>query len=598
MKLIAINKKDWPLIKRAFNYVKPNKFKFAFSFFLLLVGISFNLILPYLWAKIIACIFNKDYNTLIFIVISITIVLIIQSIYGLLQNYVSTSLYQEIVYNVKKDMYKKILDLPMKAFDQLRAGDFISRLQGDANTISQVITGQFLNSVVDVLKIITFGIAVFCINLPMAIMLLITFPLSLIVFIKFGKLMREKNKEMAEMNDNYFSNVHQSITGIREIKGLGIKNQNYLTFISLLKLMKEKVININIFGGISQLITQTFNYISEIGVIIVGAYQIYKGFLKIEFFITFTSYSIQFSESIMNISNLNNNIQQAMTSLERIFGIMDNLNYQEYNYGNLNLKNIEGNIKFDGITFGYNENSNILNNVSFEIQKNKKIAIIGKSGSGKSTIFNLIQNFYKPQLGKILIDDIELNKLSEDCLREHISIVRQEPFLFNLSIKDNLLLVNPTAKDDDVINACKLAFIHEYISNLPEGYNTLVQDGGANFSVGQKQRIAIARVLLKNTKIILFDEATSSLDNESQYYIKKAIDNLSLNHTVIIIAHRLLTFIESDEIILLDKGIIAGIGNHSTLIKNNEIYNLLYHMELDTYNKSQNLSLLKDVNTF
>ncbi len=585
--MAGINKKDWTLIKRAFVYVKTSKLKFIFSFFLLLGGIGFNLAGPYLWAKIITCVFNKDYNGLISNVIVLTVILVVQSGYGLLQNYISTSLFQEIVYNVKKDMYKKILDLPMKAFDQTRPGDFVSRLQVDANTISQVITSQFLNSATDVLKIIILGTAVFFINLPMALVFVVTFPFSLFVFVKFGRLMREKNRDMAKMNDHYFSDIHQSISGIREIKGLGLKSRNYVSFTSLLEKMKEKVVKVNFFSGISQLITQTFNYISEVGVILVGAYQIFKGLLKVDMFITFTSYSIQFSESIMNIVGLNNTIQQALISLERIFGIMDNMNYIEDEYGTSNLGNIDGNIRFENVIFGYDDNVNILDKVSFEIQKNRKTAIVGRSGSGKTTVFNLIQKFYSPQSGKVSIGGIDLGLFSEESLRLNIAVVRQEPFLFNLSIKENLLLVKPSAGEEEVINACKAAYIHEYISSLPEGYGTVIEDGGVNLSVGQKQRIAIARVLLKNPKIILFDEATSSLDNESQHYIKKAIDDLALNHTVIIIAHRLITIIEADEIILLDKGSIAGIGDHSELIQNNEIYQWLYKMEVDIINKSQ-----------
>ncbi|HEX9058995.1 MAG TPA: ATP-binding cassette domain-containing protein, partial [Clostridia bacterium] len=208
-------------------------------------------------------------------------------------------------------------------------------------------------------------------------------------------------------------------------------------------------------------------------------------------------------------------------------------------------------------------------------------AIVGRSGSGKTTLFNLLLRFYKASSGKITIDGIDIEELEENSLRQYISVVRQDPFLFSLSIKDNLRLVKPNATKEEIETVCKTAFIHDFITKLPQGYDTVVGDNAVTLSGGQKQRIAIARALLRNSKIILFDEATSALDNESQYKIKESIDEISKSHTVIIIAHRLLTVVQADEILLMDEGKLIGRGTHRKLLESNDLYKKLYKMELD-----------------
>jgi ATP-binding cassette subfamily B protein len=287
----------------------------------------------------------------------------------------------------------------------------------------------------------------------------------------------------------------------------------------------------------------------------------------------------------MSLSELNSSVQQALVSIKRIFELLNNMNYPIEKFGKLDIKTIRGEIEFEKVCFNYGTKQKIINDISFTIKPNKKIAFVGKSGVGKTTLFNLLLKLYDPVSGRIKIDDMYLEDYSEETLRKHISVVRQTPFLFNMSLKENLLLANPQASNDELIEACNSAQIHRHIISLPRGYDSIVGEGGINFSEGQKQRIAIARALLKKSKIILFDEATSALDNESQYAIKKSIDAVSKNHTIIIIAHRLFTVIDADEIIVFNRGKIVGIGTHVTLLNSNSIYKQLYKKEIDTINK-------------
>jgi ATP-binding cassette subfamily B protein len=483
-------------------------------------------------------------------------------------------------------MFNKILNLPIKAFDDMRAGEFMSRLNNDASVISNIITGQFLNSIINVLKVLIIGVVMFSISVKLSLVVIISFPCTYLIFLIFGKIMRKKQGDIAKLNDKYFSTVQESIVGIREIKCLGIKRNIFNKFVDLIKMLKEKGIKLAVLESIASSTSQAVKFVSQVIAILLGFYLISKGQLKVEMFIALMAYSEQFSSALMELTRLNYNIQQALVSIGRIFELLDNLSYSIEKYGKIELIISKAEIKFENIYFNYNSNVDVLKGISFTIKPNSKVAFVGVSGVGKTTLFNLLLRFYEPASGIIKIDNTDIKSLNEESLRKNISVVRQEPFLFNMTIKDNLLLSNPNASMQEITDACIFAYIHDFINSLPLGYDTVVGESGVNFSGGQRQRIAIARAILKKSKIILFDEATSALDNESQYSIKEAIDKLALNNTVIIIAHRLFTVIDADEIIVMGNGEIVGIGTHDTLMNNNQVYTRLYRTEIDIINNN------------
>ncbi|AUN16977.1 ABC transporter [Clostridium botulinum] len=584
MNINVFSKSDIILIKRSAYYIKPYKFKYCLAFLCVMLEIGLSLAFTMLWAKLLTSLYMKNFNkTLLLFIIAICIM---ESVIGFFQSYLFSYLSENIIYNLKRDMYSQILNLPIKAFDEMRVGDFISRLQEDASIIANVITGEFVNNVINIFRVIIIGVTVFTISWQLALIVVITFPFSYFIFLKYGKKIRKKNKEIAKLNDNYFSNVQESITGIREVKSLGVKKNCFESFLLLLKDLRNKSIGISVLNNFSQMLSQGVKTISQILVIVIGAYLIWKNSLTVEYFIAFTAYSGQFTEAIMQITKLNSRIQQALTSLERAFGLIDNLSYKQEEYVNKSVSEVNGNIKFEDVYFSYNEDNPVLNGVSFEVQCGEKTAIVGLNGSGKTTILNLLLRYYNPVKGSIYIDNININNFDEESLRKHIAIVNQEPFLFNRSIKDNFLLIKPDAAEEEIQQACKAAYIHDFIMNLPEKYNTVIGENGTNLSGGQRQRIAVARAFFKDSKIILFDEATSALDNESQYYIQEAINNISKTHTVLIIAHRFSTIIEADKILIIEDGKIMSQGTHESLLNNNSLYKRLFKTELSVITES------------
>ncbi|OLN25881.1 Lipid A export ATP-binding/permease protein MsbA [Desulfosporosinus metallidurans] len=398
------------------------------------------------------------------------------------------------------------------------------------------------------------------------------------IFYKAGRITKEKVKILRKINDDYFKNVEQALTGIREIRSMGIKSYAFNIFCDISKSFRNKDFNVSVINDIFNGISGLLNLIFRVLIIFVSAIFIFNGTLTVQYFIAFSTYSDQVTGSLMNITKLNSTIQQIFVSIERIFHLMNNLSYPDQEYGTVNVSKVNGNINFKNVYFKYN-NHYTIKNVTLNINANSKVAIVGDSGSGKTTIFNLLLRFYDISSGEITIDDIDITKFNENSLRNNIAIVRQEPFMFNLSIKENLLIINNKARDEELFSACRQAYIHDYIMSLPEEYDTVIGENSTNISGGQKQRLAIAKAILKNSKIILFDESTSGLDNISQSYIQKSIDKLSENHTVVVIAHRLSTIINSDLIIVLDNGEVVGCGIHNKLMKESSKYKELYNAE-------------------
>ena len=292
-----------------------------------------------------------------------------------------------------------------------------------------------------------------------------------------------------------------------------------------------------------------------------------------------TYYIFRFTWLIENITAFSRIYNQVSVSLQRINEILENKLYKDVKYGDKELNNCKGIIKFDKVEFAYPNEPNTLKGLTIEFKPNKKIAIVGKSGQGKTTIFNLLTRIFDTEKGTITVDGINIKDLTEKSLRDNIAIIRQEPFLFNRTIRENFEIVKSDIKLEEIKKYCKLAYIDEYIESLPNKYDTVLGEGGVNLSGGQKQRLSIARSLVKESKIILFDEATSSLDNESQDYIKKVIDSLVKDHTVIIIAHRLSTIIDSDEIYIISNGVLEEKGNHKELLEKSPSYRRLYESE-------------------
>lgn len=474
--------------------------------------------------------------------------------------------------------YKKAINLPAYAYEKTSSGEVINRIVNDADTLSFAFSRlvALISSLTASLIVLVY---IFINSWVLGIEIIIFVGILYLVINKYDPMLINVHKERKKLQDKFTSLVNESIRGIREIKTLGVKN-------NLMSNMKEIIKSIFDKSKEEVSIRKKYNALTfllkiflEGVVFITCAFLIYKGSITIGFFVTMTYYIYRFTNLIDNINNFSQTYQKLIVSLQRVNEILENRLYEDEIFGNEKINKVKGLIEFKNVSFSYPDEDNIINDFNIKLEPNKKIAIVGKSGQGKSTLFNLITRVFDVKEGLITLDDINIKDLTEEELRKHISIIRQEPFIFNRTILENFKIINKDIELEDIRKYTKMSYLDDYIMSLPNGYDTVLGEGGVNLSGGQKQRLSIARTLAKNSEVILFDEATSALDNSSQDYIKKTIDNLIKDHTVVIVAHRLSTIMDADIIYLVDKGKVVDSGTHNELLKTNKTYKKLYETE-------------------
>lgn len=473
-------------------------------------------------------------------------------------------------------VYEKVGLLPARAFEEKSSGEFINRITSDSSTIADSFR-QILRITISLFTCAIVFIYICFNSWVVALEVIIYLVLFYIISHKYLPSIKEKQKEINKEKDRAVAEVSESVRGIREIRALGIRksmNDNFKNIVRNIyfKINKQMITERN-YNAWIYILNCTLEFVIFTTCILL----IINKTGSFAFFMAMTYYVYRFMNTIELMMNLSTSIQKMKVSIERLSEILDNKLYKDEKFGIVSKTDILGNVEFKNITFKYpNEEKEIFEEFNLTIPTGKKVAIVGKSGQGKTTIFNLLLRYFDSDAGVILVDDIPIEDFTEDSLRENIAIIRQEPFIFNKTILENLKIIDPYMSLKKIRNACKLAEIDEYIMSLPNKYDTMIGEGGINLSGGQKQRLAIARALLKNSKIILFDEATSALDNENQSKIKQAIDNLVKDHTIIIVAHRLSTIIDADVIYLIDGGKVVASGTHKQLLKKSLIYKNLY----------------------
>ena len=511
------------VIKFLNKYLDKDKYLFiSASIFLLmgsLMGATYGMLVGLTSEKAVEGLYKES-------LIVLSIYLFLCTIEILIFNRLSSINLSKLVNNLTEkisfDVYTKVLNKPAKFFEEQNSGELLNRINSDPLTISEA-----LRDVTDLLIYFFTGILVFIFIAYNSVILAIEIVIYLIIISFLSKKYLPKNKKLQDeinsQSDKVAMEINETMRGIREIKSLGIKNNRKSSF-------KNKISNLydksRYQAKTESNYDATVRWISivlEVLVFMTVVIEIYFGNLTIGFFIAITYYIYRFTYAINNFTYMSKRYQKLVSSIERINLVLDKENKNE-SFGNINKTDIEGLIEYENVKFKYsNEEKNIFDNFNLKIKPNQITAIVGKSGQGKTSLFNLLLRYFDVNEGQILIDEINIKDYNEESFRQIISIIRQDPYIFNKTIKENLSMACKTDNLEEIRNACKLAEIDDYIMSLPEKYDTLIGEGGVNLSGGQKQRLAIARALLRNSKIILFDEATSALDNQNQAKIKKQL---------------------------------------------------------------------------
>lgn len=572
--------KKFSTFKILFHYLKDEKLKMFIYILLVLFTYIPSLVTAYFWGIALEALISKNFNEFVLYLaiwegIYIFFYTILQIPRDTLYNYLEI----KFTKNVSKDLYKKIDMLPAKAFEEIGVGEFINRLYTDPDRIMELLQ-KLIRLVCKALVVVVVLIVSFKISLLLGCEILIFGFIMGFISFKFFPKIKKTQESIKKESDNYVKVATENITGIREIKSLGIKKNIENNIFNILDNLFSHNKKIKKYEVIYYSLNNLTYFILQFIILFTAGYYTVTGKIAYSLFIVLETYIWRIDEVVESISDFGVNYNKVTVSLKRISEIVNNKLYDDEKFGDVVLENVKGNIQFSNVKFRYSEDEDYtLKGLNLKIVPNKKIAIVGRSGNGKSTLFNLLLRYFDATSGNITIDGVNICDLTEEDLRKNISIIRQTPFLFNLSIFDNFKLVKEDVTLEEVRKYCKEAYIDSYIMSLPDKYDTIIGEGGINLSGGQKQRLAIARTLLLNTKIILFDEATSALDNESQDYIKKTIDNLVKDHTIVIVAHRLSTIVDADVINVIDKGKLESTGTHEELLKKSKVYKNLYSNE-------------------
>ena len=488
-------------------------------------------------------------------------------------------LQMSFINKVCKDMYNKYQNLPAIAFEKAGVGELINRLSSDPDRVLDLLN-QLVKMILKIIMALIIVVVSFKISIFIGIEITIFAIIMGIISSKYFPVIKSTQKEIKKESDKLIKRATENLTGIREIKALGIKNNMINLVNNDIDNYCNKSLKINRYESVYNGLNNIVYYVLQFIILLTCGYLFIKGHIVYSVLMMVHTYIWRIDEVAETLSSFGVNYNKVKVSLSRIDEVVNNKIFKDEIYGDISLNNPKGNVTFKNVSFKYTKKENLtLDNLSLNIKTNQKTAIVGRSGNGKTTIFNLLLRYFDVTSGKVLIDGVDIKDLTEESLRKTISCVRQNPFLFNMSIFENFKIVKPDITLKEVKEVCKRAYIDEYIESLPKKYNTIIGEGGINLSGGQKQRLAIARTLLLNTKIILFDEATSALDNESQKYIKMTIDDLTKDHTIIIIAHRLSTIIDADEILVIENGKLESKGNHKDLLKKSKVYKGLYENE-------------------
>lgn len=561
------------------NYGKEYKSALIKITIFSIYGIFTNIVIPLLSAKFIISFTDSKFKQAVFMSIIILIVGLFERTKILLIRKNNQIFRRGTVRNIQMSLGREILTLDQESLDSTSSGTFIQRLTNDTEKMSRIFTNGMV-IIIKFLSCLGSFIAILIIDYHMFLFYVVASTiLTILNYIKNEKV-GEKDKELRKENDRVAGLTGELVRGARDIKMLYAKE-------SFMKNLDEKIIIQNDKTFEMRNIDMTYNFfignielVLEFITVLLLVLFINNNILTVAVAIAIYNYKNTVLTNFMDIvSELLEECKNFNISCDRIFSIINNKEFKKEKFGKEEIKNIDGNFEFKNVKFGYNDKL-VLNNLNLKIASGKTYGIVGKSGAGKTTIFNLLNKLYNINSGSILIDGKNINDLNEKSIRGNITIISQNPYIFNMSIKDNLKLVKNDVTEAEIVKACKLACLDEYIESLPDKYDTVVGEGGVNLSGGQRQRLAIARALVQNTKIILFDEATSALDNNTQAKIQKAIDNLKGNYTIIIIAHRLSTIVNCNKIFILENGKVTSSGTHKELIKNNKYYKKLCETEL------------------
>ncbi|MCD6115967.1 ABC transporter ATP-binding protein [bacterium] len=524
-------------------------------------------------------------NALHRICVLLVFVILLKSLFGYLQAYLMAYVEQGVIRDIRNDIYRHIHRLSLSYFDRTRTGQMISRITNDVNLVNGGLSASFFTLIKNPLLIITSLSIAFIISWKLTIASFVVLPVSLIIIGWLGLKLRKDSRISQQKMADVTSVLQETIAGARIVKAFGMEDFEIKKFAKETNRYFRTLLRLTRIRNLASPITEFLGTMVGVGILWYGGQQVLGGVhgssgLSPAEFITFLMVIFSIMQPVKEMSSVNNRIQEALAAGERIFSLLDTEPDIKEVDNPVSCPDFKDSIIYDNVRFAYNRKRDlILDSVSLTVKKGEIFAIVGPSGAGKSTLVDLLPRFYDPQKGRILIDGTDISYMKVRDLRQLMGIVTQETILFNDTVRNNIAYGMEDTDMSKVVEAAKIANAHRFIEKMENGYDTVIGERGVKLSGGEKQRLAIARAVLKNPPILILDEATSSLDTESELLVQEALDRLMKNRTSLVIAHRLSTVQHADTIIVLDKGKIVEKGSHKTLLHKEGLYKRLYNMQ-------------------
>ncbi len=574
------------------NYMATYKVAMVVVILFAIAGTIFEIIGPRVLGDATTEVFNGfvsklsggagiDFGKIGQILMTLFILYILSCIFSIVQGMTMTGVSQKLTYQMRADISKKINHLPMKYFDKRTNGEVLSIITNDVDTLSMNLNQSITQIITSVCTIIGILGMMFSINWQMTLISLAILPIASSIvglIVKHSQKFFERQQEYLGHVNGQVEEIYAGLTIVKAFNGEEKAEKN---FEQANQELYHSAWKSQFFSGLMFPIMNFIGNIGYVAVAIVGGYFAINGVITVGNIQSFIGYNKRFTQPINQIAQVSNMLQAMVAAAERIFEFLEEPEEVETAEGNLETQNLQGNITFDHVKFGYDDNQTVIQDFNHEIQQGQKVAIVGPTGAGKTTIVKLLMRFYDVREGAILIDGHNIKAFKRGELRKIFGMVLQDTWLFEGTVKDNIKYGKEDATDDEVIEAAKAAHVHHFIKTLPKGYQSVLNEETSNISAGQKQLMTIARVILADPKILILDEATSSIDTRTEIQIQDAMDHLMKGRTSFIIAHRLSTIKNADWILVMNHGDIVEQGTHATLLAQNGFYADLYNSQFE-----------------
>ncbi|MDU6247973.1 MAG: ABC transporter ATP-binding protein, partial [Paeniclostridium sordellii] len=579
-------------LKRLIMYLKTYKSSITLVIIAAILSSIFSIVSPKILGQATTKIFEGvmlkakgqggiDFAFIYKVLIILVILYIISSIFNYMQQYIIVSVAQKTVYDMRQDIYNKLNRLPLNYFDTHTYGEVLSKVTNDIDNISSTLQQSMTQLITSIVTIVGVVIMMLTISPIMTLVTVLTIPLG-ILFVK-PIISRSQSYFIKQQNiiGNLNGHIEEVYTGHEIIKSFNREKKSIDTFRNINIKLYENAWKAQFMSGMMMPI---MNFVSNIGYVfvsVIGAVLVTKGSIQIGDIQAFIQYTKQFSQPISQTANIANIIQSTVASAERIFELLDEKELIPDIEKSRVIKNPKGKVVFDHVKFGYSEDKILIQDMNLEVNPGQKVAIVGPTGAGKTTLINLLLRFYELNGGKILIDDIDIRDMRRSDLRKMFGMVLQDTWLFKGTIRENIAYGKENATKEEIENVARSANANHFIKTLPKGYDTIINEEGSNISQGQKQLLTIARAMISDPKILILDEATSSIDTRTELNIQKAMDEIMVGRTSFVIAHRLSTIKDADIILVMKDGNVIESGNHKELIEKGGFYSELYNSQFN-----------------